>query len=298
MRRINSFFRSISLLLIAGELFLFSAAQAQSDSLQILYLANTNAAYENCHCGAEPLGALERAATLIKQFRSQTKATVLLDGGDFANSYPFDALNDLILDIYRLLKPEFLMLADQELQQQNQTLLARLQNAPFTFVASNYAVKGFVTKPIFYLQVGQKKISCLTYLDKSSFWYLKAAPVLQFDSAKFRQAYQQAVKTSDFQIAIFHGEASNLPAFEMQFPQIDLILMGHAQQSLDQLEAKPVVISDGSDCEYLTRIILTFGNKSSPKIKAQKIPLRLTVPVDPEVEALIKRFKQQQLRNN
>ncbi len=266
---------------------------AQTDSLQIIYLANVSAAFENCGCGEDPLGGLDRIAYLIQQKRSQNPQVLFIDGGDFTNSYPYDALNSLIIQIYQRLKPDIMLLADQELQKNNAFVIDQLRKTKFRFIASNYRLNKLSLKKKAILNLGNRKIAFLSFLDKSSFAYQQPQPIIKFDTKQFKKLYQQVIKTTAFQIAIFHGEEWALDGFVQQFPQFDLILFAHTQRLVEHLQTHPFVVSAGSDGEYLNLITLSFSNLKSVSISLNRIPVRVSLPVDSKVEKWINNFKQE-----
>ncbi len=270
----------------------FSVLSAQTDSLQIVYLANTNAAYENCHCGENPLGGMDHIVYLVKEIRKKNPKVMVIDGGDFTNSYPFDELNQLTIDIYRHLEPDLVVTADQELQMGNQNLVRSISRTPLFLLGSNFTVKNLPLNTIKYLSAGKVKIALLAFLDQSSFWYVKAQPALKFDDQMFKSIFEKARSTSDFQIVIFHGERSELPGFLQKFPGIDLVLLAHDQSLADQLEAKPPVICAGSDGEYLSIFSIHFISGNFERIRLKKIPVSLEIPVDNSIEKLISTFKE------
>ncbi|WP_456443911.1 hypothetical protein [Caldithrix abyssi] len=290
------FYKTVSIAVFS--LFLFfsqslaqAPAAAEEDSLQIVYLANASGVFENCRCGSNPLGGLDHIAFLLKELRKKNPRLLFIDGGDFTNTYPYNALNKLIVDIYKALRPDYLMLADQEMQQENEYTLTLLRQSSFRFLATNYDMSGFNLDSSVKISAGKKKIVLLSYLDKSSFWYSKPVKGLYFNEEKFARVYRQAVQTSDFRMVLFHGEDAGLAEFTKKFPEIDLIFLGHSQSARDALDGKPVIIAPGSDTEFLTLLSLRFQNNGSPLIKTRKIPISLQIPTEPAVEKLILHFK-------
>lgn len=276
----------------------FSFLSAQTDSLQFIYLANTNAAYENCHCGYNPLGGLDRIGHLVNEIRRKNPQVVFIDGGDFTNSYPFDELNRLTIEIYKHLKPDIMMLADQEFQTGNRKIAPSLSKLPSFLLASNFTFKDLPLKPVKYLSCGKAKIAVLAFLDNSSFWYVKPLPELKFSEQKFKKNFETARSSSDFQIVIFHGEEAGLSEFLHKFPAVDLILMAHDQSQKDKLSARPPIIYAGADGEYVTLFTLRFRHRNFDSIRLTKIPVSLKVPADQKIEKIISDFKKVQKKAN
>ena len=73
------------------------------NKINILYTANINATYKNCACGSNPLGGIDRIKTYIDDFRMNNTNTIVIDGGNFFNSYPFIELNNKVFKSLSLL---------------------------------------------------------------------------------------------------------------------------------------------------------------------------------------------------
>ena len=81
---------------------------AFGNKVNILYTANINAAYQDCDCGSNPLGGINRIKTYFDKFRAQNKNTLVIDGGNFFNSYQFIELNNNALESLSLLNYDLL----------------------------------------------------------------------------------------------------------------------------------------------------------------------------------------------
>ena len=53
----------------------------KADVFYLIYTSNVNGAIENCGCGSEPLGGLNRVNTVIKQFKQDHDNVFVVDGG-------------------------------------------------------------------------------------------------------------------------------------------------------------------------------------------------------------------------
>lgn len=73
-------------------------------NVNLLYTANINATYKNCDCGPNPLGGIDRLKTFISDFRIKNSNTILIDGGNIFNSYPFVELNLKVLKSLSILQ--------------------------------------------------------------------------------------------------------------------------------------------------------------------------------------------------
>ncbi|NOX90704.1 MAG: hypothetical protein GXO77_17020 [Calditrichaeota bacterium] len=265
--------------------------QISADSLEILYIGNVNAAYENCLCGDRPLGGLDRVFTMVKHYRALNPSLIFIDGGDFLNSYPYDSLNKLILDIYQIMKPDVVVPADQELLIENKDIVSLLFRKNLTILGSNLNLDSEELLDSFKIKADKFRISILSYLDKSSFMMNKPLAEAQPDDRKFQKNYQRSLKFSDYRILLYHGERSQLEKILERYPKFDLVFSSHSQILEFKNKVKPVIIGAGSDSEYLIRIVIRSFSRGQPVVKFEKIPIDLSITPSPEIRPLIEKFK-------
>ncbi len=280
--------------LLAILIFVQTAACGEPDSLEILFVANVNGAYENCHCGTDPLGGVDRLATLIKEFREQNKNLLFIDGGDFFNPYPYPELNQLIFDMYQLLAPQIIVLADNELQDGNESFLKSFSTVKSVILNSNVRFSGQFDRktPVFIKTIGQRKIAVLSFIDQSSFRFKKKITGVELNEHSFKKTLQKVSPKVDFKIIIFHGEDYALPSFLKKYKQIDLILLGHSQTPVEKIQQHPAIVGAGADSEYLVRLQIKFLSSKKQKIDIQRIPVSLQVKPSSEYAPLIRTFKE------
>ncbi len=267
------------------------SSQISADSLEILYIANVNAAYENCLCGDRPLGGLDRVFTFVEYYRALNPSLIFIDGGDFLNSYPYDSLNKLILDIYQIMKPDVVVPGDQELLIENKDIVSLLFRKNLNILGSNLNLNSEELLDSFKINADKFRISILSYLDKSSFMMNKPLAEAKPDNQKFQKNYRRALKFSDYRILLYHGERSQLEKILERYPKFDLVFSAHSQILEFKNNVKPVIIGAGSDSEYLIRIVIRSFNRGQPFVKFQKIPIDLSITPSPEIRPIIEKFK-------
>jgi|GEM_PF-3530146 len=258
--------------------------------IEILFLANLNGNLENCHCGNPSLGGLPQIYTLITEKRVKNPDILVIDGGDFLNSYPFEALNRTTVEIYQLINPDYLMLGDQEFYESTPFTRRLIQKFAGRIVAGNYSVEGIPLNPSFRLQSGKNKhISLTSFLDERAFFHTTNPGLVHSDRALFDKTYQQ-LPEKDFTIALFHGPRYQLDWFRETYSRIDLILFGHEQSYLSDLDRKPAVIGGGSDGEHIIHIEV-YAGAIGYEYKHKAIPVTLQIKADERINAIIERFK-------
>ena len=269
-----------------------ASARIPADSVQIVFLANVNASYENCHCGDHPLGGLDRVLTIVKGWRSQNPKLQIFDGGDFLNAYPYPALNRLILDLYALLRPDIVSLGDQELQSGNLAFQQELFKSRFPILNTNLRLADWPLQKVYKIYLKSRQIDVLHYLDSSCFLWEKPASDVRLSEASFKKAYN-ALPEHSYRIVIFHGEKDRLRNFIKRYPGIHLILLAHAQTKEFQNKRLPWILGPGTDSEYVTRLDLAFSvNKIRPSLKLVTVPVELSVKPDPQARKRIEQFLQ------
>jgi 2',3'-cyclic-nucleotide 2'-phosphodiesterase (5'-nucleotidase family) len=265
-------------------------ADLRKADVEILFLANLNSNIENCHCGNPSLGGLPQIFTLINEKRVNNPDILVIDGGDFLNSYPFEALNRTTVEIYRLLNPDYFILGDQEFYESATFTRDIINGFADKIVASNYKVSGISLNPALRLQSSENPpVSLMSFLDQEAFIYRAKPEMLHFDQALFDEIYQQ-LPEEDFTIALFHGPKRQLDWFRETYSQIDLILFGHEQSYLSDLGRKPAVIGGGSDGEHIIHIKVYYG-PGGYEYKSKAIPVTLQIEADTQINGIIERFK-------
>ncbi len=270
--------------------FLFLAFSLHSSATSktiILYTANINGSIQNCKCGTNPLGGVDRLVSFIDQFRKDHSETILIDGGDFFNSYPFPQLNSVMLRTIPLLKYDIMvpgenlymepgLFADQfSLQLQNRLLISNNKNS-----ATKYSL----------FQIQGWNIYVWSYLAPEVFKYSDKPTDLTLGKFTIPKDFKKTAK--DLHILIYHGVFEGLAGLLGENPEIDLVLSAHDQQkgTID-LEGRQVICT-GRDAEVVAIIEFDLNpDKYSFSTEYQDINLKL--PASPEVDELIARYKSQ-----
>ena len=71
---------------------LLTCFQLYGSNIYILFTANINGNLENCNCSLNSAGGIGRITTLFSEFRKEYPNTIIIDGGDYFNSYSFNCL--------------------------------------------------------------------------------------------------------------------------------------------------------------------------------------------------------------
>ena len=260
-----------------------------ADSLQIGYLANVNAVYENCLCGENPLGGLDRVASLLRQWRKKNPHLQVWDGGDFFNAYPYPELNRLIIRLYRLMNVNLVVLGDQELQQGNASFFPLMGKSLPLLLDSNVKLKNVPIVRKVLLKLKHHRVVVMSYVDESSFLWEKAAEAVELSDRLFGSVWEH-IPHADFKVLIFHGDYSRLAPFLRRFSAFDLVLLGHEQKAFVKRNTRPVILAPGADSERIWKISLTWPKqKARPVVTLKQTEVTLKVTPLKEARRLIEK---------
>ena len=253
------------------------------ESLYIIFTSNINGNIENCGCGPDPLGGVARLKTVVDDFRQKHKNVLVIDGGDFFNSYSFVTLNNAMASSLKSINYDILVPGDQEFVEGFkwfESLPEELKNKIILSNSNNFK------NQIKNMKVAGHKLSIQSYLSPSSFRFIK-----QPQSLYLSTDIEIFVKDKrELNIFIFHGtlnEAKNY-ADKKEFP--DIILLGHDQQEKDWQYKNTKIISGGRDLESLA--IIEINNLNSEfKYSISRLRIDESIPENGEIKKYINEYK-------
>jgi 2',3'-cyclic-nucleotide 2'-phosphodiesterase (5'-nucleotidase family) len=260
-------------------------------SFSILYVANINGTLENCGCGKDPLGGVDRLMTVVEQCREKYKNILVLNGGDYFNSYSFLSLNTTMLETLRLLQFDLFVPGDQEFVE-NEQFNTQLRNLlGKTWFASNIgknksAIRTFDFSPL--------RINITAYLSPASFSFIPRPGYLVLNKIlpSLPDEDTEGLKTEGFNCMIYHGSLAEACALARQYPELDLILLGHEQNPAVQLIGNTTVLGSGRDGECVFLLQVKRSGGTSWVIDQTRINLTESIPAHAKMSLLIKQYKQ------
>jgi 2',3'-cyclic-nucleotide 2'-phosphodiesterase (5'-nucleotidase family) len=248
--------------------------------LEILFVANTNALLENCHCGNPSLGGLARIATIIKEERKRNPHLIFIDGGDFFNTYPFKEINETVLDIYSSIMPDIIIPGENEFIDGIPLIKPFLKINAHKTICSNFRIADIKTKDYF----KKNSLIFVSYLDKSLFLNDISGGLI-FDEDLFKKEYDKFKE--NFLVVIYHGYSDSIESFIKKYPEIDLILAAHTDVGFVNSTSNVQIIGSGTDGEYIVKI--TLGENHVAKVELLEV--KLAVKQDEDVLKYISKFK-------
>ena len=260
-------------------------AQSQTN-VELFYLSNLNAQVQNCFCGTPSYGGLDRLINLIALKRNQNPDCIFIDGGDFLNSYPFATLNQAVVELYQLLKPDVLIPSDQEFVDGLPVAKKIFMQFPQNILWSNAYLPGISTPK----KLDFPGVRILGYLDESAFDLIKKPPALMFDLPEFEKLYKQAIGHHVI-IVVYHGSRSALDAFIAKYQKIGLVLAGHSQSLETATLTKPYIVGGGFDGERLRQIKLRIVKHAIQSIQVKDIAVGTDIKPNSKAVKIIKKYK-------
>ena len=260
-------------------------AGKNSAPLEILYIANTNALLENCHCGSPSLGGLARISTLVREEREKNPNLLLVDGGDFFNTYPFEELNKTVLEIYDRLKPDVMALGENEFLNGISFIMPFIRKNRYKIISSNYKIDDLNTQK----NIRKSNSVFLSYLDKNLFLN-GGSQNIKFNENEFKSLYEK--NKNRFLIVLYHGYYDNLKDFIARYPEIDLVLSAHSKAGELGKTGNTLIIGSGSDGEFINKITLDKKGEAIVKL----LPVNLDIKQDEIALKYIKLFKEAEKR--
>jgi 2',3'-cyclic-nucleotide 2'-phosphodiesterase (5'-nucleotidase family) len=232
-------------------LFFLLTGLLYSSDLYIIFTANVNGIMEDCRCGDKPLGGLARVKTFVSEFKIKHPNTLFIDGGDFFNPYKFPDQNNAMSDLLQYLEYDVITPGDQEFVEGYDYFQKHLQRYQQVFLASNC---NFGNK-VFKQKINKIPVTIISYLSPNCFSFINKPEEVVVDSVL---TLPSAAPGKNLRLLLFHGEAREGEKMIKQSPEIDLVLLGHAQR-LDTWEAGGIrFVGGGLDSELVMVIAATY----------------------------------------
>lgn len=231
------------------------------NKVNILYTANINATYENCTCGSNPLGGIDRIKTYIDEFRLTNPNTLVIDGGNFFNSYPFFKLNIKALESLAFLNYDLLSLGIHIFAENKSIYEQYSMNYKKNLINSNSNLNLNKSKDFI---IDNLKIRISSYISPDLFKY-SAQPewiILQRDLER-----DNYIKDG-INILVYNGQLQNAQLFLTQYNQYDLVFLSSDQQEGTWKTGKSTIVGGGHDAESIAVVeILVVKNSTSINVK-------------------------------
>lgn len=222
-------------------------ANQQDKTIRILFTANINGGLENCGCGDNPAGGLDRVLSFFESYRDKHPQTLVMDGGDYFNSYPFLKLDQAMLNALPLLNYDVLAPGEQEFNEGQIFFDHYSHQFQKKLLSSNISgvgvpIKRFIRK--------YKEVKVISLLSASVFQITEKPDFIKLEN-KLKH-FDNDPESLD--ILIFHGSRLVLEKQSELLPKFDLVLIGHDQQTGQWQNNETTIIGVGGDGEKVMEI--------------------------------------------
>ncbi len=252
-RRLNYRFSVIFVL----SLMLAPVVEGQSSTITILYTGNLNAAVDDCGCGGDVVGGLTRISSVVQKYQQQYPDLLLLDSGDFLNSYSDPPLNRLVLQLLHRMNYTAINLGDQEFVEG----LAFLNHYFTTHPDAPLVISGnirpeqkmrFLKDKIVVKTANGVRVHLWGFTSGQAFDFIAPNHLKLTSIDKVLADLPESLKESpDLKVLLFHGKWSAAEALARNFPFLDAILIAHNQQTKTETVGSTLLAEPGMEGEYL-----------------------------------------------
>lgn len=319
----------ICLLIITGVFYFPAQAQSNDFTLKIIHTNDTHGRIDQflevgSRCtpadSAENrcVGGVARRATIIKQVRAEGGNMLLLDAGDqFQGTLFYTKYKGEEADTFmNLLGYDAMAVGNHEFDDGPANLARFIEKTKFPVLSANIDASGDPDlaghiQPYTILEVGGKKIGIVGYTTEETTILSSPGPTIKF--LNIERTVQAAVDKLTAQgvniiIAVSHAGYGRDQQVGENVKGIDVIVGGHTHTLLSNTdplafgpyptvvkspEGLPVlVVTDFQWGINLGRLNVTFDSQGVPKSwSGAPIHLDSSVPMDPEVQALVEKFR-------
>jgi 2',3'-cyclic-nucleotide 2'-phosphodiesterase (5'-nucleotidase family) len=271
-------------LLILSIVFLVNCpALSAAKHITILYTANINGNINDCGCGPVPLGGITRVATFINEYKKQHPEAIVIDGGDFINSYSYPEFNQLIQKTVKLIPYDIQVPGDQEFVEGPEFAQNYFAAMPGTVLWTNGSGQQTEIK----LQRMNSDLHFYGVLGAEAFEFIEPG-----NTGFFVDGVNLNPSQNGISVLVYHGRIAQLTILLKRYPQIDLVLLGHTAAEKLEINGIPV-FGTNADAASLARIIIEQAGNGL-KISGEQIPLDQNIAEDKQVQALYTQFEKYQ----
>lgn len=255
--------------------------------INLLYTANINATYKNCDCGSNPLGGIDRLKTYIDDFQSQNKNTLLVDGGNFFNSYSFLELNKKALESLSILDFD-LFTPGVHIFQEKKQLYDQYKKKYYNRIICSNSNLNLINYKDF--NISNTKIRFFGFISPEMFKHSKKPDWL------FLNNYLKNIEyiNDGINIIIYNGYLEDAQKFLKMYNDFDILLLSLDQQTGTWKTGNTIIIGGGHDAESIALVEISIY-KNSPEFKVNYIDMNNSIKSD---ASIMKLFDGIEISNN
>lgn len=286
--------RSASILILFVFISIGACRQTHGETIHIVYSANINCALDDCKCGDETAGGMNRLVAKLKALRHQFPQALLLDAGDFLNSYSMPAGNKTQLAMMALAGYDAVNIGDQEFVE-GHSFLATIRDtlSGTNLLSANISgnCEKFL-KPSGLFSRNNVRVAITGFVAPTAFDFIPIAPDRAEDPLTTLSAVSGfSEKSGDLQILLFHGKWDEAKTIVDQYPWIDIILLAHNQEKKVERYRQTTLAECGADGQYVGLLEIS-RNADDWKINNRFLAVTADLSVDPAAQKLLEKYYQ------
>ena len=255
----------------------------KTTELSILFTANINGTLQNCDCGGEPLGGIGRIKTFIDDYRDKHPNTIVIDGGDYFNSYPFIELDTAMLKSLQLINYDIFVPGDQEFVEGKEFFSSIEASLGKRLFISNSNLKNNGERSF---KFGESVVHIFSFLSPDAFIFIN--PIKKLKLSPFSALKKS--KLHDLNIVVFHGRYADAERIVKDNIWIDLILLAHDQFEEVNKVSNTLIIGSGRNSEFIT-VIKGLREADTWKYDINKEKIKESIKEDENIVAIIQEYQ-------
>ncbi|GAB4332028.1 MAG: hypothetical protein Kow0037_09100 [Calditrichia bacterium] len=268
-------------------------AESGRDTLVIAYTANLNANLQPCGCGDVDLGGLTRIAGVVEKLREKYPDLVLLDAGDWLNSFPLTETDTLVAKILGSLPYTAINLGDQEFVEGEGFLTEIKKRYGLPLLSASFqkwdSSKG--QPGVLFKTVSGFKLLIYAYCSPKTFTFLEPPQISEGFSGRILSDFPaNLAEQTDLMVILAHDRILNLPQIQLprKIPQI--WIAGHTQERIAIETESGLVLEPGMDGEYLGLLKVFRNSRGKLNWKNTFLPMDEQITESGRVKMMVTRF--------
>lgn len=264
-----------------------------SQTIHLAYTANLNCNLEACHCENNDLGGMVQLRAVVDSLRESYPGLILLDSGDFLNTYTLKEADSLMWELMHDLRYNAIAPGDQEFVEGIRFIKQQEEKFPLPFISSNIFDKEsnrLLYPPVYEVEKSGIRIVVIGVTEPVSFEFIEE-PAIRVLPVKeqIRKQVNRWKGKADLFVLLYHADFRRAEALAAEFPQIAVIISGHSQEKVEIARGRQIILQPGVDGEYLGLLeISRVGQKF--RFKNRFIPVNSEYGVNRLFESKVKAY--------
>ncbi len=256
---------------------LFWISLGWGQSIHLAYTSNLNCNLETCHCGGNDLGGMVQLLNAVDSLRARYSDLILLDSGDFLNTYTLPLANEVMIELVAAAKYDVLNAGDQEFVEGIDFLLPRVKRFNLPMISASI-VRRESRKRLFpayrILQRNGLRVAIVGVVPPQSFDFIEEPAVhIRQLTPVLKKILPEITEKSDLVVLLLHaGDWAAEPLLQT-FPELNVVICGHTQEKVSRRYRGKLIVQAGQDGEYLGLLTVDKKKGGGFKISNQFMPV-------------------------